>query len=210
MKTPNLVTCPCQHCNGHIQFDRLQLLAGNSKIDCPHCGLETVLFVPPEKKPSKGSFWWKLRIIWKSLLLGVPAKLNLKSEAPKTAKLVRFEAEWERNLEEKLDNSAETMRVFGIISVVIGIFVGCGIGINSDSKNAAYIAWTIVIGSVAALLINYSISLLFNAAAEMIRLLKKQARVPFSGQFVYECGACKLQMENAREGCPDCGAKFEK
>jgi hypothetical protein len=35
--------CSCQHCNGHIEFDPDQ--AGQT-IACPHCGLETALFVP--------------------------------------------------------------------------------------------------------------------------------------------------------------------
>jgi hypothetical protein len=42
-----LVTCPCQNCNGHIQFDAVTLSQDNNKTACPHCGLETILFVPP-------------------------------------------------------------------------------------------------------------------------------------------------------------------
>jgi hypothetical protein len=44
---PNLTTCPCQHCNGHIQFDAATLTKENNKVDCPHCGLETIIFIPP-------------------------------------------------------------------------------------------------------------------------------------------------------------------
>jgi DNA-directed RNA polymerase subunit RPC12/RpoP len=47
MNTPKLVTCPCQNCNGHIQFDAVTLSKDNDRIACPHCGLETILFVPP-------------------------------------------------------------------------------------------------------------------------------------------------------------------
>ena len=36
--------CSCQFCNGHIAFDRA--IAGQIVI-CPHCGLETKLFIPP-------------------------------------------------------------------------------------------------------------------------------------------------------------------
>jgi len=43
---PNLVTCPCQNCNGHIQFDPATLSAENNRIACPHCGLETILCIP--------------------------------------------------------------------------------------------------------------------------------------------------------------------
>jgi hypothetical protein len=38
--------CPCQHCNGNIGFDALD--AGRETA-CPHCGMETVLFVPPPR-----------------------------------------------------------------------------------------------------------------------------------------------------------------
>lgn len=47
MSTPSLVTCPCQNCNGRIQFDAVTLSKANNKIACPHCGLETILFIPP-------------------------------------------------------------------------------------------------------------------------------------------------------------------
>src|SRR5208282_5667848 len=42
------VTCRCQHCDGHIEFDANQLAEENSIFPCPHCGLETKLFVPPQ------------------------------------------------------------------------------------------------------------------------------------------------------------------
>ncbi len=60
--TPNYVTCPCQHCSGKIEFDANQIdvtgSAGNTltgqTIACPHCGLNTILFVPqPPKQESK-------------------------------------------------------------------------------------------------------------------------------------------------------------
>lgn len=39
------VTCRCQSCDGHIEFDANQLVKENSVIPCPHCGLETKLFI---------------------------------------------------------------------------------------------------------------------------------------------------------------------
>jgi DNA-directed RNA polymerase subunit RPC12/RpoP len=38
--------CPCQNCNGHIEFEADQ--AGQT-VACPHCGVETLLFVPPKR-----------------------------------------------------------------------------------------------------------------------------------------------------------------
>ncbi len=43
-----LVTCHCNHCSGHIEFASEG--AGQS-IVCPHCGIETVLYVPQVPTP---------------------------------------------------------------------------------------------------------------------------------------------------------------
>ena len=37
------VTCPCQACNAHIEFERIN---EGQTVACPHCGMETLLFVP--------------------------------------------------------------------------------------------------------------------------------------------------------------------
>jgi putative phage-type endonuclease len=44
--TPHYVTCRCQHCDGHIEFDANELTEENSILPCPHCGLETKIFKP--------------------------------------------------------------------------------------------------------------------------------------------------------------------
>lgn len=38
-----LVKCPCNNCSGHVEFDSQDV---GRTIECPHCGLETLLFVP--------------------------------------------------------------------------------------------------------------------------------------------------------------------
>jgi hypothetical protein len=43
-KMSNELKCNCQYCNGHIPFPAE--MAGQS-INCPHCQLETLLFIPP-------------------------------------------------------------------------------------------------------------------------------------------------------------------
>lgn len=50
------VVCPCQHCDVHIEFDANEFTEENSLVLCPHCGLETKIFIPvsqPEKVPTK-------------------------------------------------------------------------------------------------------------------------------------------------------------
>ena len=39
-----LVTCRCNNCDGNIQFERDK---SGSRIECPRCGMETLLFIPP-------------------------------------------------------------------------------------------------------------------------------------------------------------------
>jgi hypothetical protein len=77
---PNYVTCPCQHCDGHIEFDANEFAEENSIVPCPHCGLETKIFIPisqaekiPPKLPSsvaspntarrEGFFWGTSEIL---------------------------------------------------------------------------------------------------------------------------------------------------
>ena len=49
--TPRYVTCRCQHCDGHIEFDANALTEENSIVPCPHCGLETKIFKPISQPP---------------------------------------------------------------------------------------------------------------------------------------------------------------
>ena len=49
---PRYVSCPCQICSGRIEFDANQLdPAEKTTVPCPHCGMETIIFVPPEPTP---------------------------------------------------------------------------------------------------------------------------------------------------------------
>jgi hypothetical protein len=214
MKTPNFVTCPCQNCNGHIQFDPATLTGENNKTTCPHCSMETILFVPaPKTEPSPPKRTMLARLVkLMAHMAVVQAEAPPKSETPKptTARLVPLEGEWPWCLEVKLDNAAGLVFGIGVFCAVIGFFIGVGFGALSSSDNAAYLAWTAVAGGVATFLVGYSISLIFNAAAEIIRLLKKQVGLPISGHFIFVCGECETLMINARQICPGCGAKLEK
>jgi hypothetical protein len=41
------VTCPCQHCSGHIEFDSFGFQKGETRtVECPFCKLETMVFLP--------------------------------------------------------------------------------------------------------------------------------------------------------------------
>jgi TPR repeat protein len=50
-KVPNYVICPCQHCGGNIEFDANELDASEiPTVPCPHCELQTIIFVPDQKE----------------------------------------------------------------------------------------------------------------------------------------------------------------
>jgi putative phage-type endonuclease len=53
-KPPRYVTCRCQNCDGHIEFDANELVEENIVVPCPHCGLETKIFIP-DSQPEKVS-----------------------------------------------------------------------------------------------------------------------------------------------------------
>ncbi len=44
MTTTTFSTCKCQHCSGKIEFETDHV---GEMVECPHCKLETRLFVPP-------------------------------------------------------------------------------------------------------------------------------------------------------------------
>lgn len=51
---PHFVTCRCQHCDGNIEFNANELSQGETRqVNCPHCGLETNLFVPQQQQLSR-------------------------------------------------------------------------------------------------------------------------------------------------------------
>jgi hypothetical protein len=41
-----IAKCSCQHCSEYIEFESDDLAEENSIVPCPHCGLETKLFIP--------------------------------------------------------------------------------------------------------------------------------------------------------------------
>lgn len=47
---PQFVVCRCQNCDGKIEFDGSDFAKGETRqAECPHCGMETVIFVPQQK-----------------------------------------------------------------------------------------------------------------------------------------------------------------
>lgn len=56
---PQFAKCKCRHCDGSIEFEREH--AGES-AECPHCGIETELFIPAEMPSTRAQLKvWKRR-----------------------------------------------------------------------------------------------------------------------------------------------------
>lgn len=50
------VTCPCQYCSSHIEFDASDFGPSETRaVECPHCHMETIIFVP--RTPPKAEAW---------------------------------------------------------------------------------------------------------------------------------------------------------
>ena len=52
---PGYAKCLCRHCNGPIEFETE---GAGEDVDCPHCGLATVLFVP-QSRPLADRLPWR-------------------------------------------------------------------------------------------------------------------------------------------------------
>jgi hypothetical protein len=49
-KDSEFITHSCQNCGGHIKFDSNLLNPGETRrVECPHCHLETIIFIPQKK-----------------------------------------------------------------------------------------------------------------------------------------------------------------
>jgi hypothetical protein len=76
--TPRLVSLRCQHCDAHIEFDASECQPGdNAIVNCPHCQMDTSIFVPaltPENAAPKNI---GLTPRTKFLLLGALAVLAI-------------------------------------------------------------------------------------------------------------------------------------
>jgi hypothetical protein len=47
-----IAKCSCQHCSGNIEFDAEGFEQG-TRVECPHCHLETILFLSPPQATSQ-------------------------------------------------------------------------------------------------------------------------------------------------------------
>jgi hypothetical protein len=186
----NLVTCRCQHCDGHIEFDAGLFQTGTT-TPCPHCGMDTMLFIPDAlKAPEK--------------------PVEIKPE--KKAKLLK-QTRLSGGLEDKLESVGGIFLTLGIAGG-IGAILGAIKAFNDDQEVMGVELLCVAAAFIFAGVVNTN---LFDAAAEVIRLLKKLNGLQYSGNITkpqsfeeHKCSGCGNLLNSTSEHCYECGAKLEK
>lgn len=142
--------CACQFCGINIEFD---VEAANSFVPCPACAKQTRLLIPAAPKPAPVESFIQREI-------GLLKATSLLRPAPES-------------IESKLEAIGKFFFWGGIIACAILFFVLCE-SISSDRGIILPII-LIIVGTLAQAII---IRVLFQAAAEVIRLLRKISTKP--------------------------------
>jgi NAD-dependent SIR2 family protein deacetylase len=148
----NFVKCKCQYCNQSIEFDRALIeVTGKSgdatmgqSATCPHCGMETILYVPG---------------------LGTPKSVEYYAEQLNKS-AARAKSKNESRVENELDGAGRIFLILGVLGLL-----GAGYFAFRDGRDSNPLI--LVLGTVSAVqgAIFY---LLFKGFAEVIRLLRKK------------------------------------
>jgi hypothetical protein len=192
----NFVACPCQHCNGKIEFDANRFQTG-TMATCPHCEMETTLFIPPISKPGEK---------------------QTEKIPEKTAKIVK-QTTYSGGMEDTLEDVGDIFLFLGILGG-IGAIIGAVFAFNNDQAGIGADLLCVGAGLIFASAIN---RILFKAGAEIVRLFKKLNGLKFSGKITQpngseddiapsseKCSACGNIANKSSEKCTYCGARFEK
>jgi DNA-directed RNA polymerase subunit RPC12/RpoP len=194
--------CPCNNCSGNLEFDAARV---GETAKCPHCGMDTVLFIPQvpvDSPPSKPELAPKPKPN-KAKIIKLPHKQHVTTP-------------YRGGIEESLEN---TGRTFGYLGGCAG---GCGLIAACVLLVIGQTTWAVVccIAAIVAFVQGAVLERLFKAGAEIIRLLKKFNGLKFSGQIsqptgllddalFYVCSACGASVASAETKCARCGAEFE-
>jgi hypothetical protein len=145
-----LIKCRCRHCDGPLEFDLTAIPAGTS-IACPHCGLETTLFVPQDQKPKP---------------------LTDKPRPPASQQIAIQSAV--RPIESVLEEIGGVFYAFGWIGAVIsGIVAVILFAQAMDKGDSALPALVPLFAALGMLFQGFVIKTVFRAIAEIIRVLRK-------------------------------------
>jgi len=162
-------------------------------IQCPHCGMETKLFIPtaPIESP--------------------PENPPRKEPEPKTARIIQ-QTNSDRSMEALLEGVGGTYSQAGIVIGGVALIAALVFLCKAQYGQAGLL---IVIG-FATIWQGFVFSVLFRAGAEVIRLLKKSNGLKFDGvisgttiRHSYSCSICaEFVSDRTQFNCVRCGAKF--
>jgi DNA-directed RNA polymerase subunit RPC12/RpoP len=190
--------CPCNNCSGNLEFDPEHV---GETVACPHCAVDTVLFIPQVPADSLPS----------------EPEVAPKYLKPKKAKKVELAHEqrstpYRGGLEESLENTGGGFAAFGFFLLLVALLLFL----------AGEGTWASVcfLSAVVVFVQGAMIYTLCKAGAEIIRLLKKSNGLKFSGKIsqptgllddalFYVCSACGASVHPAQMRCTGCGAEFE-
>jgi hypothetical protein len=136
--------CKCNNCSESVEFP---IEMARQSVECPHCKLETVLFLPPREPEAP------------KIVIEAPLSHTMLPPAP---------------IEDKLETIGGVFFFFGITGACICSFVflcnagNSNLGQNHDEENI----W-LVTAAIICVAQGIIIQTLFRAAAEVIILLRK-------------------------------------
>ncbi|MFM2294634.1 MAG: hypothetical protein RLZZ350_1047 [Verrucomicrobiota bacterium] len=142
------IKCRCQHCDGHIAFDKTQT---GALVDCPHCKLETRLFVPQTATPEP------------------PA---VKSPASERI-LLAAETGGATPIEAGLRDIGSAYFAGSILICAVLVLAGFATLIDRASGDSAWQGVLTMLCAVGAVVQGIILKRIFHAAAEALRLLRK-------------------------------------
>lgn len=138
--------CKCNHCGQNLGFDTRDVGATTA---CPHCSMDTILFIPP--LPPAPKFEPKLQ------------------PAEKVA---------EKPIEDSLENVGNGFFISGVLfAMIFGCAAFLAFVSSLNNSESIPIGISCVIATIIAFAQGLILSILFRSLAEIIRLLRKIASV---------------------------------
>jgi len=117
-----LVTCSSLHCKEHIEFDANLLQADvNPIVSCPHCKLETTLFVsqtPPISSPQFHT-WTEPSILTLPPVKQMEEKIIHQKKCPFCAEKIQSEAIKCKHCGETLPDAEQVGSVLGFLGFIV-------------------------------------------------------------------------------------------
>lgn len=113
-------------------------------------------------------------------------------------------------IKSKLDGVGIFYWIASIVGFIICIFLSQRKTIESDELSSFWIGFEVI-----TLAQGIIFSIMFKAAAEVVRLLKKLNELPYGGEISelsfggYKCNECGASVNQNENICPLCGVSFE-